>query len=195
MLADFLPLGCVFLCLGLSLSRSFPQRNRAGPQQSRPPAQHARVSPRNSSNSLATEPARPGSGPSVLFWPQGCSCALSSGHHTDCKLVKEGPVTPGNIEAQFPQTEGTDAGENQTWPGVPRSLGPSPEGAPREQDFGGRRPCSHCTLGRAEGLCERIHWESRAALNTLIWETTERTWHHTGCLREILMTAHLQVTL
>lgn len=42
--------------------------------------------------------------------------------------VEEGSVTPGNIEALFPKTEGTDAGENQAWSGVPRRLVPSPGG-------------------------------------------------------------------
>lgn len=123
------------LCLGLSLSQSFLLRNRDAHQPSRPPAQ---------------QPSDPGLLGCLQLW-------------TPHRLqVEEGSVTPGNIEARFPRTEGIDAGENQAWSGAPRSLVLSPEGAPREQDFRGRRPCSHCTLGR-----ERIPWASRAAPNTL----------------------------
>lgn len=81
--------------------------------------------------------------------------------------VEEGSVTPGDIEALLPKTEGTDAGENQAWSGVPRRLFPSPGGAPREQAFGGQRPGSPRILGSAEGLLERMPWESRAVFNTL----------------------------
>lgn len=97
---------------GLSLSRlCFPlpwpqpqpqqiipsQRNRAAPQhpghQLSMPVSHPETPATASPRSL------PGlaRGPVCSSDPQGCSCALSSGHHTDCKLVKEESVTPGAV--------------------------------------------------------------------------------------------------